>query len=246
MIDTNKQAHVTSTVLEIDLPQLIKEYQKPLATYLEDMYSDIYNLRPFEPTDHFDRDVALDMYGNFAVEDYGWKNNCTISSRYISYNIGTPRNNDSYQDWAKHILFDIWKIMQDRIHKEEKMTVVELITADSCLIYDKKTLIDHLVMELPINDMSFLTNDKNYCWESIFESSFDYFVVKVITAHNAKTICKNKTFQKCIISLINKNANTITLTLNLQQLLEMMGNNITPDKFKTLQEKQSLNTELPF
>lgn len=246
MIDTNKQVNSTNAVPEIDLVQLIKKYQKPLATYLKSIYSDKYNLRPFELSDQFDREAALDIYGNFKVEDYGWEDDCTLSARRISYEVGTPRNNDSYQDWAKHILFDIWQTIENRIHKEEKMTTVELITADSCLIYDNKTLIDHLVMELPIDDMSFLTDDKNYCWECFFIAYFDYFVVKIITAPNAKEICKNKTFQECIASLINERANTITLTLNLQQLLKMIGNYITPDKFKALQDKIPLKTELPF
>lgn len=246
MIDTNKQVNITNMVPEIDLVQLIKKYQKPLATYLKSIYSDKYNLRPFEPTDRFDRDVVLDIYGNFAVEDYCWENNCTFSSRQIVYDTGTPRNNDNYQDWAKHILVDIWKTMAERIHKETKMTTAELITANSCLVYDKKALIDHLVMELPMNDMSFLTDDKNYCWERFFIAYFDYFVVKVITAHNAKEICTNKAFQKCIISIINERANVITLTLNLQQLLKMIGSNITPDKFKTLQDNVRLNMKLPF
>lgn len=182
MIDTDKQVSSTSMVPEIDLVQLIKKYQKPLATYLKNIYSDKYNLRPFELSDQFDREAALDIYGNFKVEDYGWEDGCTLSSRRISHEVGTPRNNDSYQDWAKHILLDVWQTMTDRIHKEEKMTTAELITADSCLIYDKKALIDHLVMELPMNDMSFLADDKNYCWESFFIKYFDYFVVKVITA----------------------------------------------------------------
>lgn len=246
MIDTDKQVNSTNMIPEINLVQLIKKYQKPLATYLKNIYSDKYNLRPFERSDYFDRDAGLDIRGNFTVEDYGWLNECTLSARHISYEVGTPRNNDSYQDWAKHILLDVWQTMTDRIHKEEKMTTAELITADSCLIYDKKALIDHLVMELPMNDMSFLADDKNYCWESFFIKYFDYFVVKVITAPNAKEICKNKAFRKCIISIINERANVITLTLNLQQLLKMIGSDITPDNFKALQDNVRLNMELPF
>lgn len=246
MIDTNKQVSSTSMVPEIDLVQLIKKYQKPLATYLKNIYSDKYNLRPFEPDDHFDREAGLDIYGNFTVEDYGWLNECTLSARRISCDVNTPRNNDSYQDWAKHILFDVWQVMKNCIHKEGKKTITELMTADCCLTYDKKALIDHLVMELPMDDMSFLIDDKNYCWERYFTAYFDYFVVKVITAPNAKEICKNKAFRKCIISVINDRADTITLTLNLQQLLKMIGRNITPDNFKVLQDKARLNIKLPF
>ena len=224
MIDAKKQANTEIKMLDLDLPNLVTKYQEPLAEYLAindtrfaGVFKDIMSL-------------SADDY-ELMLNNVGLINKKSADFCFARKESHLWRNdNESYLDWAKHILVNYRNWIKKEWSKEKKMTAKELVDyADR--LYTQKSFIDHFVSELPLNNLDFIISNRNDFTNQILIPNFDYFAAKIITAPNKKAICRDYTFQDCITHLINQYGTQIKLTINVKVMLQLVLAELKPESF---------------
>lgn len=224
MIDAKKQANTEIKMLDFDLPNLVTKYQEPLAEYLainDTRFAGIFTDR-----------MSLNADGyELMLNNVGLINKKSADFCFARKESHLWRNsNESYLDWAKHILINYRNWIKKEWSKEKKMTTKELVDyADR--LYTQKSFIDHFVSELPLNNLDFIINDRNNFANKILMPNFDYFAAKIITAPNRKAICRDYTFQDCITHLINQYGTQIKLTINVKVMLQLILDELKPESF---------------
>ena len=224
MIDTKKQANAEIKILDFDLPNLVAKYQEPLAEYLATNDTRFAGI--------FKDIMSLSANGyELMLNNVGLINQEPADFCFARKESHLERKaNESYLDWAKHILINYRNWIKKEWSKEKKMTTKELVNyADR--LYTQKSFIDHFVSELPLNNLDFIINDRNNFVNQILIPDFDYFATKIITAPNKKAICRDYAFQDCITHLINQYGTRIKLTINVKTMLQLVLNELKPESF---------------
>lgn len=224
MIDTKKQANTEIKMLDFDLPNLVAKYQEPLAEHLatnNTKFADVFKDRMSLSADGYV--LMLNNAGLINQDPAGFCFACKESHL-------KRRPNESYSDWAKHILINYRNWIKKEWSKEKKMTTKELVDyADR--LYTQKSFINHFVSELPLNNLDFIINNRNNFASQILIPNFDYFAARIITAPNKKAICRDYTFQDCITHLLNQYGTQIKLTINVKVMLQLVLAELKPESF---------------